>query len=175
MPITNLYTQKIPATRFIGRKYGDADRVNGSFGQKWGEAHGSDLFGTIERAVGVDSAPFFEDSGAYIGLMRVKDGEPFEYWIGIFTPADTVVPEGLSHVDFPAATLGVGWVCGPEWEIYGHEQDVLERLNETGHVAATMPDGGMWFMERYTCPRFTCPDEQGRVTLDVCFFVSDPT
>jgi len=34
-------------------------------------------------------------------LMRCKDGEPFEYWIGMFMPANTVVPEGFAYVDFP--------------------------------------------------------------------------
>lgn len=32
--IVKTYKQAIPAMRFIGMKYGDADRVNGGFGAK---------------------------------------------------------------------------------------------------------------------------------------------
>ena len=37
--IIKVYGQKVGAMRFIGKKYGDADRVNGSFSAKWGEWH----------------------------------------------------------------------------------------------------------------------------------------
>ncbi len=67
-----------------------------------------------------------------------------------------------------------GEAHGTEAEIYQcHEQAVLGRLNTEGYTARPMPDGGMWCMERYTCPRFTSPDEEGRVTLDICFFIED--
>jgi hypothetical protein len=35
--IIKTYKQHVPALRFIGKKYGDQDRVNGGFGVKWGE------------------------------------------------------------------------------------------------------------------------------------------
>ncbi len=38
MKIIRTYTQQVPALRFIGKKYGDGDRVNGGFGQQWGQA-----------------------------------------------------------------------------------------------------------------------------------------
>lgn len=28
-----------------------------------------------------------------------------------------------------------------------------------------------WFFERYVCPRFTTPDAEGKVTLDICHFI----
>jgi len=42
----------------------------------------------------------------------------FEYWIGIFMPENTSVPNGFIHHDFPKATLGVCWVHGQESEVY---------------------------------------------------------
>ena len=32
-------------------------------------------------------------------------------------------------------------------------------------------DGVQWCFERYVCPRFTDPDEQGNVILDMCYYV----
>ena len=32
--------------------------------------------------------------------------------------------------------------------------------------------GAYWFFERYTCPRFTTPDEDGNVILDICQYVA---
>ena len=175
MEITKVYSQEIPATRFIGKKYGESDRVNGNFGSKWGEAFGSGLFDTVENAAGGAEklGELFEDAGAYIGLMRCKGDEPFEYWIGMFTPADTAVPEGFGYVDFPLSKLGIGWVYGSEatGEVYCHEEDVAKKLGEAGMEIINDETGACWCFERYTCPRFTTPDDKGNIILDICFFI----
>ncbi len=44
--------------------------------------------------------------------MRWKDGQLFEYWIGLFTPETTLAPDGFEYVDFPERQLGVCWVYG---------------------------------------------------------------
>lgn len=169
--IKKIYTQKIPATRFIGKKYGDGDRVNGSFGAKWEEAFNGGLFDRIEATAGKEE--FFEDSGAYIGLMRCRDGDPFEYWIGMFTPAETQVPEGFGYHDFHAGELGIGWIYGNDGngEIYCHEGDVAVKLGNEGFKIKNDERGACWFFERYQCPRFTVPDEKGNVILDIGFFI----
>lgn len=171
MEIKRIYKQSLPATRFIGKKYSDDDRVDGSFGAKWGEAFETGLFERLEAIAGEQ---FFEDSGAYIGLMRHLDGEPFEYWIGMFMKPDTAVPEGLDYHDFPAAPIGVAWVYGNEsnGELYCHEDVICPRLADEGLELAIM-DGAFWFFERYQCPRFTTPDEKGNVILDMCYFVKE--
>ncbi|MEA4832899.1 MAG: hypothetical protein VB118_09845 [Oscillospiraceae bacterium] len=170
--IIKCYTQKIPATRFIGKKYGDSDRVNGGFGNKWGEWFQNGWFESIESACKTKTCETFKDSGAYIGLMRHKDGEPFQYWIGIFTPEGTEVPEGFEYRDFPASILGVCWVYGDETkgEVYMQEGRCSGKLMENGH-AIQSDNGAYWFFERYTCPRFTTPDDKGNVILDICFYI----
>lgn len=50
MEIVKTYRQSIPATRFIGKKYGDEDRVNGGFGQQWGEWFQNGWFDVLEEA-----------------------------------------------------------------------------------------------------------------------------
>ncbi|HOB09532.1 MAG: GyrI-like domain-containing protein [Limnochordia bacterium] len=168
--VVNVYKQNVPAMRFIGRKYGDEDRVEGTFGAKWGECFDSGMFETLEGLAG-DGIPGYEDSGAYVGLMRWKQGEPFEYWIGMFVPENTPVPEGLDSVDFPAGSLGVCWVYGFEHEVYGKEGKCARRLKEEGFEVKADEHGAYWFFERYACPRFTDPDEEGKIILDICHFV----
>ena len=173
MKIINIYTQKIPTTRFIGKKYGDEDRENGSFGKKWADAFEHGLFDLIEKNAGTET--FFTDSNSYIGLMRAKDGEPFEYWVGMFTPESTEVPNGLQYVDFAANEIGIGWIYGSDktGEIYCHECDVAAELNKAGHPIKYDNTGACWFFERYQCPRFTTPDIDGNVNLYIGFFISN--
>ena len=171
MRITRIYRQYFPARRFIGKKYGDTDRVNGSFGTKWGEFFGNGWFEVLESAAVSSVEEGYEDGGAYIELMRCRDGEPFEYWVGMFLPPDTPVPEEFESRDFSEGELGVGWVYGPEWDLYGHESDVAAKLTEEGMCIRNDGSGACWFFERYGCPRFTTPDKEGNVILDIGFFV----
>ena len=166
------YRQGMPAVRFIGKKYGDEDRVNGSFSAKWGDWFKNNLFAEIENAPGY-KADFFEDADAYIRLMRYKNGEPFQYWIGMFTPEGTTVPEGYQHLDMPDSMLGVCWIHGPEPDIYGKDDLVMEVFRANGITPVTDSEGAFWFFERYACPRFTEPDENGYVILDHCYYIAD--
>jgi hypothetical protein len=168
--ITKIYKQEMPAVRLIGMKYGDEDRVDGGFGSQWGEWFEKGRFDKLEA---LNPTQFFEDSGAYIGLMRWKKDEPFQYWIGMFFPAGTDLPEGFAGVDFSASTIGVAWLYGKDGEVYAQEHVCAKALGEQGmSVASDVNDAdAWWFFERYVCPRFTEPDEKGNITLDVCHFV----
>lgn len=173
MEIIKTYKQKAPALRFIGKKYGDEDRVDGGFGKQWGEAFApGGLIATVEA---LSDGTLFEDAGAYIGLMRCKDGEPFLYAIGMFCPAGTEVPEGYWFNDFPQSVWGIGWIYGNEasGELYCHEPEVAILLEEEGHPIVNDAEGACWFFERYACPRYTTPDVRGNVILDIGFFVGE--
>lgn len=170
MEIIKAYRREIPAARFIGTKYGDEDRVNGMFGAKWGEWFENSRFGVIEQHIG-DNKKFYEDSDAYIGLMRFKEGEPFQYWIGMFTPADTGVPEGFDYVDFPAGAIGVCWLYGPEDELYCKEYLCGIKLGEEGLDIITDDKGAYWFYERYADGRYAAPDDKGNIILDIVHYV----
>jgi len=169
--IIKAYRQSVPALRFIGKKYGDGDRVNGGFGAKWHEWFQNGWFDAVEKQLDGSIKKVCEDGDAYVGLMRLKDGEPFEYWIGIFMPENTPVPERFSFVDFPASELGVCWVYGKEPDIFCKEGKCAEKLKEGGFEIVTDEHGAHWFFERYTCPRFTIPDEKGNIILDICHYV----
>ncbi len=170
--ITKAYVQMIPAARFVGIKYGDEDRVEGGFGPKWGDWFENDRFSKLEVLLSDDFKNSYEDAGAYVGLMRCKEGEPFQYWIGMFLPAGVSVPEGYAYVDKPEAKLGVCWLHGPEGELFCKEDKCAERVAQEGHKIISDGESAWWFFERYGCPRFTTPDEDGKVILDICHYIS---
>jgi hypothetical protein len=169
--LIKVYRQNVPAMRFIGRKYGDQDRVNEGFAALWDEWFEKKWFDAIERQINTSTKETYEDGDAYCGLMRWKEGEPFEYWIGIFMPEDSVAPEGFGSVRFPPGVLGVCWVFGNEGELYGQESRCAKKLTEMGYEILPDEAGAWWFFERYACPRFTTPDDLGNRTLDVCHYI----
>jgi predicted transcriptional regulator YdeE len=164
--IVKVYKETVPALRFIGKKYGDSDRVNGSFGAKWHEWFSNGWFGTLEKQYDGNLKDVFENSDSYIGLMRDDIDGIFEYWIGMFLPEGTTVPDGFASIEFPAGNLGVCWIFGKESEVFMHEGECADRLKAEGF-------GGLsdWCFERYVCPRFTDPDSEGRIILDICFYI----
>lgn len=163
--IIKVYKESFPSLRLIGKRYTNSDRgAEGSFGSLWGEWFGMGYFKELEE---LGSLPENED--AYVGCMRCKD--EFEYWIGMFFPENTSVPEGFSYVDIPKGDIGTCWVYGREdnGEVYGMEpyNMCLSKLAENGWKT----DEEAWCFERYNCPRFTTPDEKGNVILDYCFYL----
>ena len=169
--IVKVYRQEVPALRFIGKKYGDSDRVNGNFGKLWDDWFSSGWFDQLEKKMNGNLKSIYEDGDAYIGLMRFKEGEPFEYSIGIFMPPGTEVPDGFTHIDFPQLPLGVCWLYGTHADIYAQEDRCAKRLEEEGWKIVKDKNEAYWFMERYGCPRFTTPDGQGKIILDICWHI----
>ena len=104
-------------------------------------------------------------------IMRCKEDEPFEYWIGKFMPENTIVPDGFDYVDFPNIELGVCWVYGKEEEVYCLEDKCADRLKEDGFEVVLDEKGAWWFFERYCCSRFDIPDDKGNIILDICHFI----
>ena len=162
--IIRTYIQEVPALRFIGKKYGDNDRINGNYGKYWGDWHSNGWFDEIINHSGKDIKTIYEDGDAYIGLMRHYEGQ-FEYWIGIFMPERANVPTGFDYLDFSKATLGVCWLHGKENDVFFHEEECSKKLEQAGHKLDDI------CLERYACPRFTTPDENGKVILDICFYL----
>ena len=169
--VTKVYREHFPALRFIGKRYTNDDRTNGGFGKQWGDWWKNDLFIKLKKNISI--APFDE---ATIGLMTIRgDKSDFTYWIGLFFPSGSNVPDGFDFLDLPESNIGTGWVCGKEenGEIYGgppHEA-VCKRLKEEkiGEFRNDIKGEGSntyCFFERYNCPRFTVKDTNGNITLD---------
>ncbi len=163
MQIVNCSIEECAASRFIGRRYTPADSINGSYSHKWGEWWAQNLFAPLEK---LPHLPIVGDST--MAAMRVVDGQ-LEYWIGFFCPPDTAVPEGYEAVDVAPRRYAVCWTKGPESDLYGLENHhrCLEKLTQNGWQRAEDD----WCIERYNCPRFTTPDENGEVILDYCIAI----
>ncbi len=163
--IIKVYRESFPSLRLIGKRYTDKDRdAFGSFSNKWNEWFEKGYFKTLEE---LGSLP--ENEGAYLGCMRCAD--EFEYWIGMFFPEQTPVPEGYMYVDTPSGDIGTCWIYGraDNGEVFGEKPHdmCLTKIKDEGWQVAK----DAWFFERYNCPRFTTPDENGKVILDYCFYL----
>jgi len=175
--IIKVYTQSIDSLKFIGKKYDNADRTNGTFevASKWSEWFQNGWFDIIENKINSNPDDTYEDRGAYIGLLRNKSKESFQYWIGMFLPENTETPKGFAHINFPKSEIGVCWVYGKEEHISMNDSlDIFnqckERLEKDGMTHVHDRDNVCWAFERYARPRFSTPDEKGNVILDICFF-----
>jgi hypothetical protein len=167
--VIKIYKESVPAMRFIGKKYLEKDRENGGFGKKWDEWFSNGWFEELEKSI--DAIVNYANSEAYVGLMRWKENEEFEYWIGIFCSTDSKVPNGYSFVDFEEADLGVTWLYGKKNDVFGKEEMCAEKLKDSGYKIIPDIQGAYWFFERYVCPRFTTPDEKGNIILDICQYI----
>ena len=161
--VVRIYRQDMPAVRFVGKKYGGSEV---GYSEQWEKWFDLGWFEPLERMYSAFPSGS-EDDDAYVGLMRCCPGAPFEYWIGMFLSAEADVPVGYQSIDFAPFELGVAWLRGAESEIYAQEETAMAALAEQGIRPSADARGAFWFVERYACPRFTQPDEEGNVTLDV--------
>ena len=157
--ILEVKRESFPAVRLIGKKY--------EHGPNWGEWWQKDWFSVLEQK---ERLPMNGD--AYIGAVHIVDGMP-EYWIGMFFPVDTEVPEGFDFVDMEALEYAVCFLYDKEgsgdfYTMETHEM-CLEELKSLG-LKRKEDD---WCFERYNCPRFTTPDEAGNVILDYGISIED--
>jgi len=162
MRLIKTYRETIPSSRFIGRRYVDADRdAYGSYGAMWGEWFATGRFAPLAKLTR-DT----REGGAYVGLMRCTP--VFQYWIGVFCPPGTTIPEGYDHVDLPAFDVSTSWIKGnrENGEIYGERThgSSVAAAKEKGFSIASDP----WYFERYVDGRFTEKDATGDVILDYC-------
>lgn len=168
--IVKTLVEKMPAVKLIGRRYTDKDRdENGMFSGWWGKWFEEGLFDKLKVCHGLERI-----SDDYIGAIRcLGEGKGFEYWIGMLMAPDDAAPEGFDEVMIGGGDLFVGYIYGTETngEIYGEQAVRLfyEELKKSGRK----PIIGGWEFERYNCPRFTEPDENGNVILDYCTYLQD--
>ena len=160
--IVKTYKEKVPAMRFIGKKYP-------AFGDWW-SANG--WIDKIENAMGGTEVILknWKNFAGYVGLEHRCEGQSLEYWIGVFTPANTQVPEGFSYVDFPAVGLGTCWIYGKEEEVHD-TSGCRPAVENEGMILWKDENGGVWSFENCVCPRYTTPDEQGNIIMDYCYYV----
>lgn len=144
--------ESCPAARFIGKRYEGSGN--------WGEWWANGWFAALESIPGL---PINDDG--YIGAVRAVNGVT-EYWIGMFFPVDTAVPEGFESVDIEPLDYAVFYLYGNENDSEMYSADTHNHCLEELKARGMKRKEGDWCFERYNCPRFTTPDEHGNVILD---------
>ncbi len=164
--IVKVYRESLPRLRFIGKRYTDKDAAGhpAGFASKWVEWFENGWFAPLEALPHIP-----RDGDAYVALMR-KTGDGFGYSIGMFCEADTPVPAGYTYQDLDASDVGVVWIQGNErnGEIYVYGDEEMDALRANNLFPA-----GTWYAKRYVCPRFTRPDENGEVILDLLVWLQE--
>lgn len=150
--ILEVKKESSPAARLIGKKYNQAP--------DWSEWWENDWFSTLEQH---ERLPINGD--AYIGAVHIADGKP-EYWIGMFFPAGTPVPDGFGHVDIAPSEYAVCYLYDKEGSADFYTMDTHNMCMEKLKALGLKRKEDDWCFERYNCPRFTTPDENGNVILD---------
>ena len=150
--ILEVKKESFPASRFIGKKYTQSPN--------WGEWWENDWFSVLEK-----NERLSVNGDAYIGAVHIVDGMP-EYWIGMFFPVNTEVSEGFDFVDIDSLDYAVCYLqdkegSGDFYTMKTHNL-CLEKLKSL-EFKRKEDD---WCFERYNCPRYTMPDNNGNVILD---------
>jgi AraC family transcriptional regulator len=170
--IYKTYQQKIPALRFIGKKYTEPpsesvfDRIRVNL-DNW---RVNSVFDAIEQQSGKDPKMIYEGGDSYVSLMRKKSDGFFEYWLGMFMPENTEVPDGYEKMDFPESTLGVCCVYGKRDLIIKYDLDCRKKLAEEGICKTEETDTG-WFFQRFNWRRYFETDVYRKRILEYCYFM----
>ena len=177
--IINVYKQDMGATKFIGIKYNNANRINGKFEvkPKWNEWFQNGWFESIQMKINKNPNDTFISDSFFIGLLRNKPGEPFQYWIGMFTPEKTEIPEGFTFINFPKSELIVCQIYGSIEHVYLNKSiDIFnqcnERLKKEGLNHVHDKNDVCYTFERYESKKSIIPDEKGNIILEICFFAN---
>ena len=150
--ILEIKQETSPAARLIGKKY-----TNGA---NWGEWWENGWFATLE------AMPTLSINGdAYIGAVHIVDDMP-EFWIGMFFPVDTRVPEGFEAVDIEPLSYAVCYLLDQEGSGEFYTMETHNQCLEVLKAQGMKRKEDDWCFERYNCPRFTTPDAEGNVILD---------
>ena len=171
--IFKTYKQKIPALRFIGKKYSEPptsslfSKILDSM-DNWRLDY---MFEAIEKKSGKEPKMIYEGGDAYISLIRKKDGGSFEYWLGMFMPEGTEVPDGYEATDFPESTLGVCSVYGKRNAITHYDAECRKKLVEEGFFIKKEEAESKWFFQRFNWREFFEEDRYGKRILEYCYFI----
>lgn len=132
----------------------------GKRGTDWGQWWANNWFEPLEKHPALD-----QNGDAYIGAVHIVNGAP-EHWIGMYFPEGTPVPVGYEAVAVPAMDYAVCYLQdregSPDFYTMETHTACLSELKAQGLIRREDD----WCFERYNCPRFTTPDEEGRVVLD---------
>lgn len=170
--IISTYKQKLPALRFIGKKFSEPlnDSLYARILSSLDKCRLQFMFDAIEKQTDKDIKTLYEGSDSYISLIRKKDNRKYEYCLGMFMPEGTGVPDGYEAIDFPKSTLGVCLVYGKRNSIINYDAACREELLNEG-IFKSGETGSQWFFQRFNWRRFFEEDRYGKRLLEYCYFI----
>ncbi len=126
----------------------------------WDKCFGENVFAPLEA----QGSRIYDPS--YVGIMcdwDRGDGD-FSYIVGMMMRPGATVPEGYDTWEIQPTKAAVSWLRGENvGDVCSCAHGATEQAMRERGIA---PEGMPWCMELYNCPRFTTPDDQGRITLD---------
>jgi len=176
--IIKTYKQELPALRFIGKKYSEPDFSFKAILDNLDKGCIDHLFEAIEKQSDKDLTTLYEGCNAYTALIKdVKPsstensgGEISEYWLGMFMPKETPVPQGCEKIDFPASTIAVCSVYGKRNDIINYDNECREKILEEGLEFSKGKDDGNWFFLRFNWRDYFKEDKFGKRALEYCYY-----
>jgi predicted transcriptional regulator YdeE len=153
-----------PAVKLIGKelRYSMAIHMQGEnrIPAFWEQCFSDGTFTQLEA----QRDQMLDDSAVGVMLDWDKGDGEFSYICGILMKAGAIVPDGYIFRDLPASKVAVAWVKGKDTMDVASSAHVMteQKLKEKGYTNDRMS----WSMELYNCPRFTNPDENGKIVLD---------
>jgi len=166
--IKKVYSQKLPALRFIGIKYIEKPEPQNILNMldNW---QMKNIFYDIEKQADIDYKTFYEGADAYISLVKKNNDGLFENWMGMFMPKGTEVPQGFHALDFPEMTIGVCRAYGKRNEVINYEAESENKLLEEGFKLKKENSIDQWYFRRFNWHRFFEEDIYGKRQLDYCY------
>jgi predicted transcriptional regulator YdeE len=159
--LVKLQIKQMPDMCIIGKSaYPSMDMKENPIPAFWDKCFSDGTFTKLEEL-----SQYHIDS-AYAGWMSdwAKEDGKFTYMCGMLMKPETPVPEGYVCRKIPSATVAVGWIQGPEKEVYSVAHEFTQKsLEEQGYI---VDSNALWCMELYVYPRFTKPMENGDIILD---------
>ncbi|HML46008.1 MAG TPA: hypothetical protein PKE04_04580 [Clostridia bacterium] len=158
---------RVPAMRMIGKqvlvKAGDENTVP----SLWRRCLMDGSLFTLESMRSWHAASLLVDTTeAYVGWMgNWRSSDVYYYLAGMLMKPNCPVPHGYEAIDLPASEMALGWVRGKQPEVFGQEDALKKRIDQTAYRQ------GDWGMEVYAWSRFPNRDKNGEVILDLYYAV----
>jgi len=165
--IIKIYQENIPSLRFIGKKYSNNDRKNGNYSHLWKEWFESD--NNIKISSNIINFNLEDYNEINIGLCRANNDGQFEYWIGMFAPVNTIIPNGFESIVFNNTKVMTFYIKGKEPDIYKQEDRCLQILKQQGYSIKNI-NGYQITYERYIPSRFSEDVDNDRI-IDICLII----
>lgn len=155
--IIKVENEKLPFTKFIG-KFCEGEMDMPAI---WGEWFEKDWFHFAD-VLGRD-----ETDGSFVGLCIADPKTGYKYGLGALVAESVAAPEGYADMKLPTDSAKVFYIKGKDDPtLYEMEGQCYAQVGAEGMFK---DDAGRFFsVERYSCPSFTEPDENGEVILDFC-------